>query len=74
MAERGPYPFGYGPLCYLNGHEGVLRGVPGRRHPHAAPFAFRKYTSTANFIPLAEIRTLSLRIGRTLNVVFRVKP
>ena len=72
--RKGPVSVGIRAPCYLNGHEGVLRGVPGCRHPHAAPFAVRKYTSTANFIPLVGMRTLSLRIGRTLNVVFRAKP
>lgn len=61
--------------CYLNGHEGVLRGgMSCCRHPRAVPFAVCKYTFTANFIPLVGMRTLSLYVGRTLNVVFRVKP
>ena len=61
--------------CYLNGHEGVLRGgMSCCRHPRAVPFAVCKYTFTANFIPLVGMRTLSLHVGRTLNVVFRVKP
>ena len=44
------------------------------RHPRAVPFAVCKYTFTANFIPLVGMRTLSLHVGRTLNVVFRAKP
>ena len=74
MAERGPYPLGYGPLVILNGHGGVLRGVSRCRHPRAALFAVHEYTFKANFIPLVGMRTLPLRIGRTLNVVFRVNP
>jgi len=61
--------------CYLNGHEGVLRGgclaVGIRVRCHSL---FVNYTFTANFIPLVGMRTLSLHAGRTLNVVFRVKP
>lgn len=73
--RKGPVSQQIRAPCYLNGHEGVLRGgMSCCRHPPAVPFAAVNYTFTANFIPLVGMRTLSLHAGRTLNVVFRVKP